>query len=148
MICRVLYMSNSPITIAVTTTSRRPGFVPPEPDEQTYSSYANAARGLAQQRLTVPIEDDGGVRWGRTERGHTTTAVLVGGDRREFNAAMWAVADLSATARRLQDARDAEAAAMLEAEQFGRRAMKAGRPQAQVARDLGVDRMTVRKWLD
>lgn len=135
------------ITVEITVTSRRRGFVAPDPDVQTYSTYENAARGLLGQRLTTPFDDDSGFHWGLTERGHNYAARLIEGDRKAFDAAMWAVADLSWVARRIADARNELALAMTEGEDFGFRAMRAGRPQAQVARELGVDRMTVRKWI-
>ncbi|WP_052280801.1 hypothetical protein [Nocardia vulneris] len=134
------------ITVAITVTSRRPGFTPPEPDEQTYSSYENAARGLEAQRLNVPTDTDRGIHWGRTERGHQYTATLIDGERRDFDAAMWARADLSTAGRRLADARRAVDEVMLEAETLGIKALRAGQSESHVARELGVDRMTVRKW--
>jgi len=47
---------------------------------------------------------------------------------------------------RLRRAREALAKAMGEAEAEALRALAAGTPESAVARTLGVDRMTVRKW--
>jgi len=47
---------------------------------------------------------------------------------------------------RLRRARAALAKAIEEAEAEGQRALAEGEPEAAVARALGVDRMTVRKW--
>lgn len=54
--------------------------------------------------------------------------------------------DLELAGARLQRVRAALAQALEQAEAEGLRALAEGRPEAAVARALGVDRMTVRKW--
>ncbi|MEN6544515.1 MAG: hypothetical protein ABFE07_00565 [Armatimonadia bacterium] len=60
---------------------------------------------------------------------------------------MTARADLQRVARKLLRARDTLAAVMNEATDAADAANMAGVPEAEIARTLGVDRMTVRKWL-
>lgn len=55
--------------------------------------------------------------------------------------------DLEQAGMALLRARVAESKAYAAAVQVGVMAVEAGMPEAEVARKLGVDRMTVRKWL-
>lgn len=54
---------------------------------------------------------------------------------------------LANAAKALRQARTRLAAAMDTAEQAAVQADKDGTPEAQIARELGVNRMTVRRWL-
>lgn len=55
--------------------------------------------------------------------------------------------ELKRVARKLLRARDSLASVMNEATDAAVAANAAGIPEAEIARTLGVDRMTVRKWL-
>jgi predicted transcriptional regulator len=55
--------------------------------------------------------------------------------------------DLERTARKLLRARDTLAAVMNEATDVAVAAHKAGTTEVEIARTLGVNRMTVRRWL-
>lgn len=55
--------------------------------------------------------------------------------------------DLQRAGRKLLRARDTVASAMSEATDAAVKAAASGVPEVEIARTLGVDRMTVRKWL-
>lgn len=55
--------------------------------------------------------------------------------------------DLAKAARRLRAARVRLDAAMHDAEQAAINAHQAGTPETEIARTLGVNRMTIRRWL-
>lgn len=55
--------------------------------------------------------------------------------------------DLAKAGRALRSARERLKAAMQAAEEAGVEAHQAGTPETEIARELGVDRMTVRRWL-
>jgi hypothetical protein len=57
------------------------------------------------------------------------------------------MADLNSAAARLSRARNLLAAAMEQAELTAIHAAADGTPETQIAQGLGVNRMTVRKWL-
>lgn len=54
--------------------------------------------------------------------------------------------DLDRAGRKLRSARKGLKDAMTEAEAVGLAALEGGATEVEVARTLGVDRMTVRKW--
>lgn len=57
------------------------------------------------------------------------------------------MSDLTSVSKSLQRSRNLLAAAMQQAELAAIAAHKEGKPETEIARELGVNRMTVRRWL-